>query len=526
MNLNEKYAFEALWELVSNLKIKITKTSLRKAFLEHPEATSLAGLSDVLNEFHIPNIATRLSINQLEEIPLPAIAYFDGGGGTYITLLTVNDGFVEWKHTIDGIIKESFQSFLHKWSGITLLVEANEKSRERNFEANRRKEILSNLRLPVISTGIFIITAIILINQKSIINPYVFYSFLLTKVAGVLMSGMLVGYSFDSSNIFLRKVCQLSSKTGCSPVLNSSGAKFLRWLSWAEIGLIYFTSGLLYLLIATDNALNILALLALIAVPYTGWSIYYQAFKIKRWCPLCLGVQAVLISEAIIAYKNGINLPINSLWIGIVIFLFISISWIFLSDILKKAITAEPLHIQLQRLKFSSSYIQTIFTQETFLPSFFEEMEVIKRHNSKATDTITIVLNPLCGSCREMYFLSKEIASTFSEVQVQYIMAASLNPNDDGGRIARSILSQEDKSTALKEWFKENNDVEQWIHHFPEDFGGINQAGLHLRWLGLANIQEAPKIYLNSNVIPSVYKGSEINRLLKHHLSTGFANQQ
>jgi hypothetical protein len=57
---------------------------------------------------------------------------------------------------------------------------------------------------------------------------------------------------------------------------------------------------------------NLLGLLSLVVLPFTLWSVWYQWKVAKTWCPLCLGVVAVLWVEAILslfALQSGISFP-------------------------------------------------------------------------------------------------------------------------------------------------------------------------------------------------------------------------
>jgi ABC-type bacteriocin/lantibiotic exporter with double-glycine peptidase domain len=113
LNPNEKNVFEVLWQLIKLSKLKVTATSLKNAIQQHREASTLVGLSDVLNEFNIPNLGTRLSPEQLYEIPLPAVGYFDINGGTFVTIKKIENDIIEWYHDQDGIIKESIHHIIN-----------------------------------------------------------------------------------------------------------------------------------------------------------------------------------------------------------------------------------------------------------------------------------------------------------------------------------------------------------------------------------------------------------------------------
>jgi hypothetical protein len=107
----------------------------------------------------------------------------------------------------------------------------------------------------------------------------------------------------------------------------------------AEIGMLYFSGGLLNLLFMlymgeTKASLFMLSILNALALPYSFFSIIYQAFVVRAWCRICVAIQILLWGEFYLLFVSlnvgftdfewplplsfilGITLPIL-LWIGI-----------------------------------------------------------------------------------------------------------------------------------------------------------------------------------------------------------------
>ena len=51
--------------------------------------------------------------------------------------------------------------------------------------------------------------------------------------------------------------------------------------------------------------LPVLSLLSLAALPYVGYSLFYQWRVVKQWCRLCLATQAVLLAQAGLVLYEG-----------------------------------------------------------------------------------------------------------------------------------------------------------------------------------------------------------------------------
>lgn len=212
LNLSEKNALEATNMLLYLSKVRVTAHSLRDALWQHPDFPSLSALSDVLTDFNVPNMATRLTPDRLPEIPLPALAQLQVDGGVFAPVRKVGST-VEWLHTQRGWQSESYNDFVHKWTGVALLIEPNATSGEREYAQNRRREWIDSLRIPFIVSVIMVCLGVVLwslLQKFPLASHLSYYGLLATKLAGTIVSGMLVWYGIDSQNSFLQKVCQIN----------------------------------------------------------------------------------------------------------------------------------------------------------------------------------------------------------------------------------------------------------------------------------------------------------------------------
>ncbi|MFD2520204.1 vitamin K epoxide reductase family protein [Emticicia soli] len=527
LTLNEKNAFEALLQVIKLSKVKVTTQSLKRAFHQHPYATTLIGLSDILAEFKVANLATRLLPEQLNQIPLPAIAYFEGNGGTFVTVTKAENDTIEWRHEKEGIIKEPIHEFMFKWHGITLIVEPDESSGELDYSKKRKEEILETLRIPFVITVLIACLGIILYKitkQYNFEENGPLYTLLLTKFIGIIVSGMLVWYSIDTGNSFLKSVCQFNSKSNCNNILSSNAAKLFGWLSWADIGLLYFTGSFLTILLFHDAATyTLLQYLGVSAGAYTFWSVYYQFFIAKEWCPLCMAVQVLLWLELAMFIQTGFSASsiLSEVPIGVLItFLLPVILLVVLKKPLQQALQIDTMQNELQKLKFDSDYLNTLFTRNTSLTPFIAGMQAIEIGNTHAANKLTLVLSPTCNSCFYTYLAAKQLSEQYADIHVQIVLAVRPLEKDTATEVARIILSQETKEEmagALNAWFTDNSqNLSKWkkVLKIKE----INEKSMlllseQLKWLEIAGIYEAPSKFLNGNEIPKFYKGSDIVKL-------------
>ncbi len=422
MNLNpaEKNAIEATNILLYLSKVHVTARSLRNAMWQHPDFPSLSALSDVLTDFKVPNMATRLTPDRLAEIPLPALAQLQVDGGVFAPMRKV-DSTVEWLDTKRGWQTDSYNDFVHKWTGVALLIAPDATSGEREYAQKRRREWIDSLRIPFIVSAILVCLGVMLwsLLQKSPFTSHLsYYGLLVTKLSGTIVSSMLVWYGIDSQNSFLQKVCQINRRSNCQNILQSPAAKVTEWLSWSEIGLFYFAGSLIALTIGmwTGNNIQLTTLhttlftLTLLSLPYTFWSVYYQWRVSREWCVLCLTVQVLLWVEfglgitALFSNEGQPWLtydfsPASVLYL-LGAFAVIPALWALFKGHLQKSVRYDSLFREFQKLKFDPDYLQGLMSKQRVLPPIFGGMHVIKLGNPEAENTVIMVTNPTCAACR------------------------------------------------------------------------------------------------------------------------------
>lgn len=541
MNLNpsEKNAFFALESLLKQAKVNVTSTTLKNKLLQHPDFPTLVSLSDTLADIKVDNLATRISPEQLPEIPTPAIAYFENGAG-YVSIHKIGNNSVEWYHDKMGINIESISDFSQKWHGITLLIQPQKNSGEERYAKNRRFEIIENARKPFIIIGLLIILGYLVWSNfldSSFENSTYLYIFFIEKLAGVIVGTFLIWYSIDNNNSFLRSVCEINSKTNCGSILNSEAAKIFDWLTWSEVGLFYFGGGLLTLLFTNNRneTLQILKWLNVIALPYTIWSIYYQAFVAKEWCVLCLTIQILLWVEFVTLLP--ISFAFNSHFINgftdlLICFLAVITMWTFIKKPLQNSQRFEEVYNTLQKIKYNPDFVRGILSKERMLPPIFPEMKVLKIGNQNAENTIILVLSTVCASCGRAFYEAQKLVHNNPHFKCEIIFSTSNQANNIEVKVAGGILSlsNEQMEEATQMWFQNvKQDRQKWEKQFEINTdleSSFHQVTFHLRWLELADVVSAPAIFLNKAEIPSVFGIGNIEKLFQIAPNIGFANQQ
>jgi uncharacterized membrane protein/protein-disulfide isomerase len=531
MNLTapQKNALHGLDMLLRLSQVRVTRATLREKLWQHPDFPSLTSLSDTLDELKVDNVAAHLTADQLPEIPLPALAYLSSEGGFFAPVRATAADAVEWWHDKRGWQKDSLAQFNQKWNGVTLLIEPTERSGEADYAKSRKKELTENLRLPFVALSLLACLSVwVGTYHVPPASAALYYSLLLPKVGGLLVSGLLVWYSLDANNPFLRSICQLSARTNCSTVLNTSAAQLFSWLSWAEVGLFYFGGGLLTLLLFRTNPAAVFPLLfglTIAALPYTFWSVYYQWRRAQQWCVLCLTVQGLLWLEfgVLLYYQRhfswSLNFGIPEVSRLVTCFLLLPALWALLKPTWSKALRADGLQQSLQKIKFNEGYLESLSRRARTLPPIFKGMQVPTLGDAEALHTLIVVTNPTCTLCARVHLEVEALMTELEDVHCQFIIAVEHRHGDVGAAVARRVLSQphEKMSLVLHQWYVMPQ-LENWLRETTDatiEEGGTTQVELHQRWCELAGVDTTPSIFFDGVELQRHYAIDELKKLIK-----------
>lgn len=523
----EKNALRAVQQLLQTSKVRVTRRTLEEKLWQHPDFPSLASLSNVLDELHVSNLVTRLPSEQLTGIPLPAIAYLETEGGMLATIHSISGQLIEWTHTTRGRQRESLTSFKQKWNGVTLLVEPDEQSGESDYDENRKREIIESFRYPFAIFGLLACAGCLIalgFRNHSLEANWQLYLLLAVKLIGLVVTGLLVWYDIDSNSL-IRKNTQANNQLNYQRILNSKAAKLFDWLSWAEIGLFYFSGGLITLLLAamipTTGAAEYLLLFSCIAVPYTLYSVYYQAFVAKEWCLMCMIVQILLWTECMVGFALWTPWPLQFSWQIICLlgfsFLITPALWVVIKVPLQESINFIPFKKELGRIKSDPHYVRGLLRKQRTHPPVFYGMKVVTIGDPDGEHTLIVVSDPLCQRCAKTHREVELLVKNTPNLKCLFIFA--VYGDSKAGIIARRILSLPESimPEALSAWF-ETLDVKKWMKKMDtleNDDQGQWQLDLHHRWCELAGVTSVPLVFFDDIEIPSLYTVVEMENLIR-----------
>jgi uncharacterized membrane protein len=280
---------------------------LKDTILSSPEYPSLLSINDCLVKYKIETIAVKIDETKLSEIPLPSIVHIQkNGNDLFYVLKNIENEQISYYDHSNKLKSTGLKDFLALWTGVCLLVQKTTESKEPEIEKKRIKKIAINTMLValaiffVISIGFSLDNFLSLNTEESwILNSL----FILLKLSGLAIGGVLLWYEVDKYNPTLQNFCSGGKKVNCQTVLDSKYANLFHGaVSLSAVAFGYFFSTFLLLLFTgfSYSSISLITLLSILTIPIILVSALTQAFVIKTWCKLCMIVQGVLVLELIL----------------------------------------------------------------------------------------------------------------------------------------------------------------------------------------------------------------------------------
>ncbi|MDX8337540.1 vitamin K epoxide reductase family protein [Draconibacterium sp. IB214405] len=338
-DINENTVF-VLQKAIEYLSVKVTKTSIKDFLYNHPDYPTLKSICHALDKWNISYCALKVEPDEIEELERTFIAHLNISSGILAFVEKIENEEVTYFVHEDKPIKEAYSTFADRLSGAIVVMEKNQNSGEKEYKRIRQNEILYKILFPfvILSFIIFIIYNINSGLDSDKINFYKdfdFFAIAIVKMIGLTASIFLTLQEFKIQTLLAKKICNLGSITDCESILTSNESRFFGFINWSDVGLVYYSGTLIYLLSSSGNYdLSVLAILGVLILPYPAFSIYIQVFKIKKLCPFCIVVQAMLISEFIllIPFLTPLNISVVNI-LGLLVAFFIPATFWFLYKI-------------------------------------------------------------------------------------------------------------------------------------------------------------------------------------------------
>lgn len=506
--------------VLSKLKIRHTNWFAKKYSEEHPYKDNLYGLSEMLTYYQIKNTGVQLD---KEHVDFKAIHY------PFIAYMEQSFAFVEHEKSnqiiyyIDGKrIKEDIDSFRPKWLGIALYIEKEDISIEPNYKEHRKEAFYRELK-----NRMLLVASLLLLFVGGIHNHECFHisSLCLLLLYGVAayISYLLILKDIGIQNIQADKICSFFLKEkNCDDVLKSDAAEFLG-ISWSKIGFSFFATNIVFLLFFPS--LSIYTVFANIcALPYTVWSLWYQKFKLKSWCPLCICIQIliwVLFICSIYVYPIDLNyIPIKLLDIilyGAMYFFMLGIVSL-MSEVYTTQKSNYQLRFKLNSFKSDEIVFTTLLKQNK--PYDIDKTFGIFIGNKEAKNIVSIVTNPYCSPCALLHpHIESLLQKAGENLAVQLILFPFISKEiEESCRLFIHLSQTMDSNnylSFLREWYTYSKKEKiSYCKSYLSDLNTdiLNQEIAKLKlWLQKTRIIATPTILFDGYLLPEKYQLKDLS---------------
>lgn len=277
-----------LSDFLTELGVPHTRCYTDRQFASMP-FKSLFGLSKLLEKYGVASEG--LFLNDRKEIyklTPPFLAHTPQG---FVIVKSIgNDKVGYLTESVDE--EMSLDDFRKGWDGNVFLAFPSASSAEPDYKEHARTLFFDKAKRVLL-----IVLAVALFAYLFIANGiYRHLTLVLATVCdliGLTMTYMLVQKSMKIKSRTADRMCRVLQEGGCDTVLETKASSFFGIFSWSEVGFSYFSVSLLTLLVFPQWTVY-LAACNICCLPFTVWSIWYQKFRAKAWCTLCVSVQCTL----------------------------------------------------------------------------------------------------------------------------------------------------------------------------------------------------------------------------------------
>lgn len=518
------------YSLLNELRVPVTKGFLRKELQSHPYYPSLLAVSDILKFYNVQNEALKITENNFDSYSPPFIAHLTVDNGIFCLIEKVTNESVLLK--MNGTKKELLtrENFFKIWDGIVLIANASNRSTEPNYSKNAKLEKFRKVRLPVF---ISLISAIIIMSFIFTDRSLSVLPLLITKAIGLFFINLLIKHELGEDSNITNKLCTMAKNIGCNEVLNSKASKIFKDIKMADIGLVWFLTSIFFL-IQYNKAemqianINILSWFSIFSIPFIIFSISYQAFVIRKYCPLCLGVMSVLIIDCILFitfYNSNFTFPdFASTLTMLTILITTTFCWVVIKPFLLNQEYLVSFEIKYLNLKRHLNVFNSLAfeSQEYDIEALHD---AIKITNNVSQITITEIINPYCAPCEQAFRETIKTIANSNEHTTNFQFAFLVPTDNCENIITKTTLhfialynnsTSKEITKALSDWF-EIKDYKKWSNKYPCIITDLHFEMLkkQVQWSKNNQISGTPTTIINNRKLPLLYNIEDLKYIFK-----------
>jgi len=505
-----------LFKVLKAYGVSITQHTIKQTINTHPELLSMQCISDALDSWKVKHTVVKLTLEKLRTLDIPVIVHLKKGEYVWVTQIT--DSKVHFWSAFGKKGNKSHEHFEKEWSGVALAIEDVEEAGEPNYREVRRKEIKENIIRYFFAGGCMALVTILTYfswKNDSVLPLLPKLLLLLVNAAGCYISYTLILQENCQAKRLVQKFCKAGTHIDCNKVTASQYSKLFGVFSWAELGIAYFTSVILWIVIApvTVNWLLPLCIFFFAALPFTLWSLFTQAFLIRKWCLFCCAIVLLLWGNAGILYfalPFGCAVPVVESALAALLFL---VSVVAVLHVSKTGKSGEQFSEQRETARIKYDF-QTVQSQ-------LSESRLETNHigfvlgNLQGVHEITLYLSIACSHCGRAVKELRRLSEIYPDFRYRLIFAVKTDDFEHtSNAITRHLVSlyktlnKNEFFDMLDAWYTmPKKSLEAFQKEFPSPYIQDNRKEIEAlyKFGQQAKISYTPAILLNGKVMSQLY---------------------
>ncbi len=485
--------------------LTVSYSHIRK-LLDTPVGLTMRGFSDALDVMQADHRVYQLPTSCLEDLDAPFLTQLRSGE-EYVMVEKITPGTVTYRNH-EGLQVVDIERFRDGWTGVVLVVQSSEETFHERYVW--WKDILYSLRS---SRFLWIVSVcwilLLLITHPS--SDTVFWVHLLLSGAGSTLALQAILHE-QNDPAAENRFCRIGSRIDCRRVLHSGVKLAGTPYSLGEVAWWGFTMLAVFACSFPQEYLWISMGLLSVAFLFTLYSVFYQAFVIRSWCLICMGINLVVwvdLSWLLWQPKDIFSFSFFTFsclgGIGICVFLLgLAMRSVYLR-LRKTTILQHRLFGLLEPSVFA--YLLSMQPRKE-LPD--PVCTISSPAKERCTPILVVILSPRCRHCAE---ISKELRKLTGQFSLQLVFLTA-SPDSEGKEWVQKIialyLSQgwEAALTQVEKWYKE-------LHNFvslpqPEDTA-IRVWTAQQQYCRSISLDHTPTILVNGYELPDYYEVKDLH---------------
>jgi len=506
--------------LIQNRISNYDKKDLELQLQIHPNYPSFQSITDTLDYFNIDNIAVEVPVEALDQLPKSFVSLVQKDNAEEIVSVINKNGSIQLKHTDLENTKFTYEEFKKIWVPKVIAVEHNTGS----SSIFSKESLVQNVLF-----GALLISAIVALFFR----PFDLYQilFLLLSISGVVFSLFAVRESLGIQSNTMHQFCTSVGNSNCGDVINNNTGKLFKNFSLADASIAFFGILTIFQLFYGFN--STLLLPTLIGIPFIAYSIYSQAFVIKKWCAICIAISAISIGLIAVAV---LSLPFSFAIASIAAFVMVStltiLAYMYVKENMVESKDYKSENIKLNQFKRDRQIFDHLLSISEKIEDNSSITNEIVLGNPNSKFKIISLTNPMCGYCKGAFEAYARVLRTMSE-QLQIVIRLKVSLDDLDNQATQISLrlmeiyhtnGSDSFITAYSEWFTDRT-FSVWIKKYgapKNDENHIKTLKNQSEWAEKNNLFYTPASLMNTSIYPKKYSYDEFF----HFTSMMIENQQ